>query len=328
MRFKLLSLYLITILVILGVIFTSKVSASSTSSILVSIIPENPSPGENVSITLSSYANNLDSVLISWFVDGKSVLSEIGKKSFSVNAPAAGLETTVVATVTLPDGNIEKKIIIRPASMVLLWQANDSYVPPFYKGKALPMPDSSVKVVAMPEIKNNGNIVDPKNMTYTWKLDYTNNQDGSGYGKNYFIYNNDYLEDVNNVNVVVNTLDQKYSAEGSIDIGATNPKILFYKNDVNLGTVWEEALKDGHKIQGDEVIEAAPYFISPQDIRTPTLAWDWFINDYMISVPEYRKNLIPLQVQAGVSGTSKIKLEISNRDKIFASTSQEINVEF
>jgi hypothetical protein len=185
-----------------------------------------------------------------------------------------------------------------------------------------------VKVVAMPEIKNNSNLVDPKNMTYAWKLDYTNNQDASGYGKNYFIYNNDYLEDLNNVSVVVNTIDQQRSAESSINISTTNPKILFYKNDPNLGTIWEQALKDGHKIQGDEIIEASPYFISPEDIRIPTLTWDWFINDYMISVPGFRKNLIPLKVQNGISGTSKIKLDINNIDKIYASTSGEINVEF
>jgi len=33
--------------------------------------------------------------------------------------------------------------------MVLLWQADDSYVPPFYEGKALPSPNSEIKVVAM-----------------------------------------------------------------------------------------------------------------------------------------------------------------------------------
>lgn len=327
MRLKLL---LISLLIVFTSFFSLpiKVKAISQSSILVDVVPENPAPYENTSITLSSYAVNLDSVSITWSVNGKSSLSGIGRKSFLVNAPAAGGETTVTATIALPEGVIEKIILIRPAVMALLWQANDSYVPPFYKGKALPMPDSEIKVVAMPEIKNNGNMVSPQNMTYTWKLDYTNNPEGSGYGKNYFIYSNDYLEDINNINVVVNTIDQKYSAEGNINIGTNNPKILFYKNDANLGTVWEQALKDGHKIQGDEVIEAAPYFISPKDIRIPTLTWDWSINDSLISVLSFRPNLIPLKVQEGTSGTSKIRLEINNKYKIFATTSQEINVEF
>src|SRR3990167_3192742 len=169
MRPKFLFSFLITIFIISGAVLPFKANAASPSSISVNVVPENPAPNENTSITLSSYANNLDSVLISWSVNGKSVLSGIGKKSFSVNAGAAGSETSVVATISLPDGAIDTRIIIRPAVMVLLWQANDSYVPPFYKGRALPTPDSEVKVVAMPEIKSGSGFVDSKKMTPIWE---------------------------------------------------------------------------------------------------------------------------------------------------------------
>lgn len=328
MNLKFLSSFFITIFIIFGTLLPLRVDSASQNSILVNIIPENPAPNENVNITLSSYTSNLDSVLITWFLDGKKTSGGVGKKSFSLNAPASGKETVVVATVSLPDGNIEKRIIVRPSIMVLLWQANDSFVPPFYKGKAMPTGDSEIKVVSMPEIRNNGNLVDINNMTYSWKLDYTNNQGSSGYGKNYFIYNNDYLDDVNNVSVVANTLDQKYSSEANIDIRTTEPKILFYKNDTNMGTLWEKSLSSGHRIENDEIIEAAPYFISPKEIRTPTLVWKWSINNNLIEVLDFRKNLIPLKTQTGVSGTAKIKLEINNTDKVFQTATKEINVEF
>lgn len=327
-RFSLISLSIgLLVIIILGTFLPFSAKATSVD-ILITMTPENPAPGENVNITLKSYVNNLDSVLISWSVDGKNVSSGIGKKSFSLNAPNAGGETSVIATTSLPDGAIDTKIIIRPSVMVLLWQAMDSYVPPFYKGKALPSPDSSVKVVALPEIKSGSSVVNPKNMTYFWKKDYTNNQDGSGYGKNSFTYINDYLENSNNVGVTASTLDQKYSSDASIDIGMTNPKIIFYKNDPNLGIIWEQALSDGHKIVGNEILQAAPYFISPSDIRIPTLTWDWFINDNLVNAPVYRKNILPLQAQAGASGTSKIRLEINNMEKIFESATKEINVNF
>src|SRR3990167_9352145 len=328
MRPKFLFSFLITIFIISGAVLPFKANAASPSSISVNVVPENPAPNENTSITLSSYANNLDSVLISLSVNGKSVLSGIGKKSFSVNAGAAGSETSVVATISLPDGAIDTRIIIRPAVMVLLWQANDSYVPPFYKGRALPTPDSEVKVVAMPEIKSGSGFVDSKNMTYAWKKDYNNDQEGSGYGKNSFIYINDYLDNSNNVSVTASTIDQKYSSEANITIGTYQPKIVFYKNDANLGTIWEQALSSGHKIQNEEVMEAAPYFISPKNIGIPILAWNWSINDSLVNILGSRKNLIPLRAQAGVSGTAKIKLEIENKYKIFSTASKAINVEF
>ena len=313
---------------VMGIILPLKTNAASSSSILVNIAPENPAPNENVDINLSSYAYNLDNVLISWSVDGKNSLSGIGRKSFLINAPAAGSETSVVAMISLPDGAVDIRIIIRPAIMVLLWQANDSYVPPFYRGKAMPTPDSEVKVVAMPEIKSGSTFVDSKNMTYAWKQDYNNDQEASGYGKNSFIYMNDYLDNSNNISVTASTIDQKYFSEASLDIGTTQPKILFYKNDANLGTIWEKALSNGHKITGDEIVEAVPYFISPKDIRIPILTWNWFINDSLVNILGSRKNLMPLKIEAGVSGTAKIKLEVNNTYKVFESASKEISVEF
>jgi hypothetical protein len=323
MKFKFLLLYLTIFVAILGINLPFKARAASSSSILVNMSPENPAPNENVNITLNSYANNLDSVLISWSVNGKNISSGIGKKTFSLNAPNAGGNTSVVATIALPDGTVNANITIKPSAMILLWQAKDSYVPPFYKGKAMPSPESSVRIIAMPEIKS----VDPKNMTYSWKRDYTNNVDGSGYGKNSFTFVTDYLDDSSNVSVVASTTDQKYSSQANISVSNYKPQIIFYRNDINMGTLWEQALSNGYRIVSDEILEAAPYFISPSDIRIPILNWNWSINDGSIASGN-RKNLLPLKVQGGVSGSSIIKLNIENMYKLTGNANGQINVEF
>lgn len=321
-------LNLITVLILSGAIAPSEVKAASGSDILVNVVPSSPAPYEDVSITLNSYAANLDTVLITWSLNNKSVASGIGQKSFSLKAPTAGLETVVIGSIALPEGEIETRIIIRPSVMVLLYQANDSYVPPFYRGKALPSAESEVKVVAMPEIKSGSGFVNSKNMTYAWKKDYSNDVGGSGYGKNYFLYINDYLEDLNNISVTAETIDQKYSSEASINIGTVQPKIIFYKNDSALGTIWENVLTNPHRVQETEVIEATPYFISPKEILNPRLIWNWSINDSILNILSFRKNIIPLAVQGEISGTSKLKLQIENKDKIFQTANKEINIEF
>src|SRR3989344_4298282 len=104
-------------------------------------------------------------------------------------------------------------------------------------------------------------------MVYDWKQDYRNSPGDSGYGKNSFTYVNDYLENSNNVSVTAYTVDQTFSSSGSLDIGMAEPKILFYKRDAKLGTLFELALRDGHRIEGDEIIQTVPYFISPGDIQ-------------------------------------------------------------
>jgi hypothetical protein len=319
--------------VLLGLLsaFTPTAGAVSPSaeSIYVDIVPQNPSPGENTNISLSSYSAKLDSVLISWSINGKTVQSGIGKKSLSLSAPASGKENQIIATIALPNNTIKKEISLKPSVATLLWQASASYVPPFYKGKALPGPGTTIKVVFLPEIYSGTQLLSPRTMTYSWKKDYTNNPDGSGYGKNSFIYTSDYLDASNNISVSASTVDQKYKTTAAIDINTFNPKLLFYKNDLTMGTLWEQSTKDGAMIIGDEIIEATPYFISSKNIGDPFLVWSWFINDLPVSENfNFKRNLLPIKTQIGISGSSIIRLEVDNLYKLYSTVSNEIKVKF
>jgi hypothetical protein len=321
-------LKLLAPIIIFGLFLVSTTLAATPSSIIVKVAPENPAPYEDTTITLNSYAYNLDTVLIKWIVNGKTISSGIGKKSFSVTAPASGSTTTVVAQMDFPDGATETRVIIRPAVMTLLWQATDAYVPPFYKGKSLPSLEGDIKVVAMPEIKSGVGYADAKNMTYSWKKDYTNAQSASGYGKNYFLYTNDYLDGSNIVSVTASTIDGKASSTADITIGTVSPQISFYKKDPALGILWENTLENGHRIVGSEVVIATPYFIIPKQILTPTLLFNWSINGNTVPVESYAKNIMPLQVVEGTTGTSVLRLDIESTDRIFQTASKAINVEF
>ena len=316
------------LLVAAFLLLATAVNAQLSNDIQITVTPPNPAPNEQATITVKSFAYNLDNVLISWSENGRTVASGIGKKSFSTVAPAAGAESTITASISLPGGRTEVTAVLRPSVMVLLWEATDSYVPPFYRGKALPTTDSEVKVVAMPEIRSGAGYSPPGNMTYNWKRDYTNSVDGSGYGKNFFIYTNDYLEDVSNISVTASTIDQISSINANINIGVASPKILFYKNDNALGTLWNAVLPDTHKIQGQEIVEAIPYFISPKELQHPALVWNWFINDDRIRVVNAKKNIMPLVAEAGVSGMSRLRLNIENRESLFQIEDKEINIQF
>jgi len=317
-----------SIILSISIVLPQNTFAVSSSSIDVRVAPENPSPGEDTTITLTSYASNLNSVIISWFVNGKKATSGIGIKSFTTKAPNAGSENTVRAVVNLPDGEIEKIITLRPGIMTLLWQAEDSYVPPFYKGKALPTIDSAIKVVAIPELRNKTGAINPKTMLYSWQRNYTNDAEGSGYGKNSFTYINDYLEDSDTIGVTASTVDGQYSSVANISIGTVQPKILFYKRDSVLGTLWERSLPRVHKINGEEVVVAEPYFLSPKEIQSPRLVWNWLINNTPVTISRGPKNVIPLRIESGTSGTSKLRLEIENKDQILERAEKEIDIEF
>lgn len=328
LRVQPLIIYIFSILIFA---FPFMANAISPDAISVDIVPLNPNPGENTIINLSSYATNLDGVSISWFVNGKKISSAIGMKSFSLNAPSVGSETTVRAVVSIPDGDIEKKVVIRPSVMSILWQATDSYVPPFYRGKALPISESNIKVVALPEVKSGNTLVSTSNMLYDWKKNYTNDASASGYGKNSYTFVNDYLENLDNVSVTASTLDGKYSSQANVNISVFSPQISFYKNDSLLGILWDNALQDGHKIQeGDgETLVAEPYFISPKEIRSPSLVWNWFINGSLTNnVFDSRKNWMPIKVEGGVSGVSTVGVSLENKNQLLGTASKQISIEY
>jgi hypothetical protein len=303
--------------------------AASPTGIALTVAPQNPLPGESTTITLNSFAYNLDIVKISWLVSGVKAGEGVGKKTFTVTAPSVGKEIIVTAQIALPDGIVEVSASVRPNTMALLWQATDSYVPPFYKGKALPVLGSEIKIVALPEIRSGSNTVNPKNMTYDWKFNYENDAASSGYGKNSYIYTQDYLENTSVIGVTATTLSQNGGAEGDISIGSYLPKILFYKKDTNLGIIWENSLTNNHRVINEEVLVAAPYFISPKNLWHPTLSWNWSINGQSAPTSDsVHPNLLPVKAETGISGNANIGLQINNTEKLFESTSQSINVQF
>src|SRR3989344_9042133 len=96
--------FLAAIFVVSGLFFAFSALAVSPSAIYVDIIPPNPAPYEETTVSLRSFAANLDIVSISWEVNGKNVLSGVGQKSFTTAVGASGSETAITARIYLPDG--------------------------------------------------------------------------------------------------------------------------------------------------------------------------------------------------------------------------------
>ncbi len=58
---------------------------------------ENPAPNQSVTVNVTSYAENLDTSRIEWYVDNKLVSSGIGKKEIMVQSPVQGGSMSVLA---------------------------------------------------------------------------------------------------------------------------------------------------------------------------------------------------------------------------------------
>jgi len=187
---KLLLLMLLALPFVAGAQFD--LPAVTDQDVAITVSPEIPGPNENVTITLSSFSVNLNDTKITWSVGGSSVSSGQGKTTFSFTSGPVGTRTTIDIAIIFSDINVrvEKRIIIEPSDLDLLWEAPESYTPPFYKGKALPSQEGIIQVAAMPARKNTS-IGSQKNLSYTWKRNDKTQQQASGVGKQVFAFKQD-----------------------------------------------------------------------------------------------------------------------------------------
>ena len=294
-----------------------------SGDIVLNVNPQYPKANENVTASLSTFTTDLNDANISWTLNGSTILEGIGKKTFSFKVGNSGFQTNLEVKIeTINGATIDKKTTITPSDVDMLWEAYDTYVPPFYKGKANASAEGSVKVVAVP---SNQNII---GFNYDWKQDDKNQQDSSGYGKNYYVYQNSFLENDNVIEVAVSDILGNDIGLGKITISPGNPKIIFYRKDQNLGTNWENALTDGFSInQAGDTIVAEPYFFSSKDLNSGALTFDWSLNGESTLIPN-QKNILAIKPESGKSGTTAIKVIINNTRTLFQSITKEIDVNF
>ncbi len=315
----------IALLVVFCVFFAFRASAEiGSGDIVLTVNPSYPKANQSVTATLSSFSTDLNAARITWTIDGEEMLSGVGKKTFSFNVGATGFATNLEAKIeTLSGSVISKKSSILPTDIDMLWEAYDTYSPPFYKGKTLAPAEGMIKVVAFPNAQNIAGF------NYKWKLDGTMKTEASGYEKNYYIYKNSYLEDKNIITTNVSDLFGNGIGLGSITITpVTEPKVLFYRKDQKIGVNWDSALMDNFSINpaGDTIV-AEPYFIFPRDLGSKNISFKWLLNGEDTPLQNPINNL-SVKLVSGKSGTANIKVIINNTKTLFESVTKELNVGF
>jgi hypothetical protein len=229
------------------------------------------------------------------------------------------MSSTVKVTATPTDGDpATATLTITPASIDIIWQAVDSIVPPLYRGKALPTSESTVRYVAMPELRTtNGGTVSANTLVYTWKQNYDLNQKASGYGKNSFTVANSYLDTSEKIDVSASTRDGSVNGTAAVSIGFIKPKILWYAASPVYGPQFENALQNSYTVIGsDTSIIAEPYYFSPADPSSKKLAYVWKLNGATLDTP-YIPNTLFLHRDENSTGDAQVSLSLSNVTTLF-----------
>ena len=302
-------------------------SSTPSQAINLSISPEIPAPGESVSVSVGSFLVDLNNADIGWYLNGAFVSGGRSQKSFNFTAGASGTLVTLSVVVSTSAGeSIYRQISFRPSSLDLVWQAENSYTLPFYKGKTLPAYEGAIKIIAMPGLVGaDGAPLSPQNLVYTWEKDNTVLGSLSGLGKRTLSLKLPKLSNSVRVEVEVASLDKKTKASKSVVISSFNTKALVYENNPLLGVLFNKVLRGSANVVDKEMtLIAYPQFFSGTGLSDTRLLYNWGINN---------KNSgkgadITLRSPEENSGVASISVSIENDREILQSTSQSFNVNF
>ncbi|HRH31079.1 MAG TPA: hypothetical protein PK950_00235 [Candidatus Paceibacterota bacterium] len=295
------------------------------NDINVDLIPEVPGPNQNVKMSVSSYATNLNKATITWTLNGKQSLSGVGKTTFSFTTGEIGSKTEVGIALIVEEGSrVDKIITIQPSQVDILWEAPESYVPPFYKGKALPIQESKVRVVALP-IERDGSI-SPTSKVFNWKKNYVVDQSNSGYGKYFFIVKNSYLDQKDTISVSTSAQSGEGST-GSLVLNYIKPQIMIYEKNPAYGLMLNKQLNTGISLGNGEItISAEPFYFSKyrNAVTDKNMEYKWNINSKIVTPPG-KPNEMTLRGSTE-AGTANVVISITNINTLFQEARQNLSI--
>lgn len=201
-----------------------------------------------------------------------------------------------------------------PTNITLVWEAS-SYVPPFYKGKAL-MPDGGdARVVAFlpPGVQATSD------MSYSWRVDGVVDGSNSGVGRSAYTIKSEIfggssliVVEVSNTNGLIGT--------GALRIPLVEPLVLVYA-DAPLGGVLFNI--ENPRLTGEEVaVETYPLFFTTSARSDIDMTYMWRVNGLPVQNPFGNSGRLVLRSEEAV-GTTTVGISVTNADRMLENASGE-----
>jgi len=296
----------------------------TADDVAVELEPRVPGPYEKVDLTLKSFVINVDTSYITWIVNGETIGAETGLKRMTVTTGDIGEPVFIEIRIRYQQlEEVVKRIRLQPGSLDLLWQAENSYTPPFYKGKALPSSESTLKVLALPF-----DFTDNDQYTYTWEYHAQVDQAASGFRKNIYHVDNRFFDKGFLIDVTATRRDGGFQATEELSLPRYDPEVYFTAYDP-FGV--KQRVENGALVINDEYIllEAVPYYFSTNFFsRDVLLEWEIDRVPYF-SDPgdDLRYNQIFLSPADG-AGSSRVEAKILHDKKLLQEAERGITVRY
>mgnify|MGYP000285952026 CR=1 FL=1 len=286
---------------------------SFNGALEVSLSPSSPQAGEVVTARVENISSSGSTHFV-WKINGTVVDQGIGITQTTFSVKGLGSATTVSVSATengVPRG--EKTLVIRPAEVDIVWEGNTA-TPSFYSGLPLPNPDSTITLLAVPHLIQNGARVSADDITYTWFVNNSQKPADFGYGRKKITLTPPQFLNEFFVSVEAKTRGGDIVAKNTVVIAPQRPSVLVYEKAPLLGFLFEEAVTDSFSLTENEVTFVAfPLYIN----RTSSPTYQWSINGESVSAVEGNPREITFRREGVGSGRHAVGFSFESAQVLF-----------
>lgn len=290
--------------------------------------PTSPSPGDTVSIQAQTPTFDKNTAQFFWTVDGKSRpdLSGFGKNMFTTIAGDIG-STIRVSIEVIPQGQarIQESHVIYVSDLSLTWTAN-TYIPKWYKGKALPVANSGLRIAAIPGMIIDGITIPANKLIFTWNIN--GKRALQGIGSHIFEYKAPERSfNAQLVRVVVEDMNKRIKKEARIAIANREPKAVIYQVlplggiESRRGTAAFSSVSTGSL---DLQIE--PFFFNTTSPKG--LFYEWSAEGKKVSGSAENPFFLTLDIQERVLGNIPVSVFVNDNDIFVPSVNKTLTIPF
>lgn len=267
-------------------------------TVTMEAIPKFPKEYSTANVSVQTYSFDVSRAETVWRLNGKIIKQGIGISEIDIETKGAGEKMLVDFTATLNGETIKKSIDITPHAIDMIIEA-DTYTPKQYRGRSLPITDSDMRVIAVPNITLNGKTYTDDELIFSWKEDDQYIQSASGVGRSIFNVKSPKVFRTKDISVEITSLDKRIDAGNSISIKAQNPKVLLYEQNPLQGVLYQKAITNSATLNNDEIILVAePYFFPGRNRDSVAATYTWELNNKDVQTGDSDPGKITLR-QAG-----------------------------
>jgi len=184
---------------------------------------------------------------------------------------SAQLQVPASLNILNPQTAAKPSISLTSNDLTLVWSAN-TYIPPNYPGKALPVFGSVIEVLAFPISPAGGKIA---NINFNWYLDGTFQDFASGANKQKFAFKTDQIASGQQVvNLKITDQNDAEILSLSTVINIVSPEAILYPTD-NQSSNFSLARNEAPIMApgGEKTFVALPYFFSVSSLNNLNYQW-------------------------------------------------------